>query len=144
MADQAGSAEAVVRDFFATLSTGDLERVAEFFDDESVWAVNNVDRGHPEVHGRSKIIDDLLRPVRGGLFEPGDPKVEVLRVVADGEWAVAETIGRGTMRNGTHYENSYVFVLRIVGRTVKYLKEYMDTAYAARVSAAVRAAASSQ
>lgn len=136
MGDEA--VEAVVREFFATLSTGDFDRIGEYFDDESVWAVNNVDRGHPSRMGRKGIIDDFLRPVREGLFRLGDPKIEVKRVVSDGEWAFAETEGKGDLRDGSRYDNSYAFVLQVKGRTIKYLKEYMDTAYAARVTAGLR------
>jgi ketosteroid isomerase-like protein len=129
---------AVVRRFFATLSTGDFPAIGEFFDDDSVWAVNNVDRGHPARRGRRAIIDEFLQPVREGLFEPGDPKVEIQRLLVDGDWVAAETIGRGTLRNGKPYENSYAFTLQVDGQTIRYMREYMDTAYAARVSQGVR------
>jgi uncharacterized protein len=124
----------VLRRFFATLSTGDFDAIGEFFDDDSVWQVSNVARGHPAQRGRQAIIEDFLRPVRESLFEPGDPKVEVVRVIAEGDWVVAETVGRGTLRNGKKYQNAYVFVARVSGDRVKYLREYMDTAYAFDVS----------
>jgi uncharacterized protein len=129
----------VVRRFFATLSTGDFAAIGEFFDDTSVWAVNNVDRGHPSKQGRRAIIDDFLQPVREGLFETGDPKIDVQRVLVDGDWVAAETIGRGTLLDGTPYENSYAFTFQIDGGTIRYMREYMDTAYAARVSQGARA-----
>ncbi len=125
----------VLRRFFATLSTGDFAAIGEFFDDNSVWMVNDVARGFPSERGRRAIIEDFLQPVREGLFEPGDPKVEVVRVIGEGDWVVAETIARGKLRNGNTYENSYVFVAQISGDQVKFLREYMDTAYAHDVSA---------
>lgn len=124
----------VLRRFFATLSTGDYDAIGEFFGDDSVWAVNNVAAGHPSERGRRAIIEDFLKPVRTGLFEPGDPKVEVLRMVAEGDWVTAETIARGSLRNGNTYENSYVFVAQVSGDQLRYLKEYMDTSYAFEVS----------
>jgi alkylation response protein AidB-like acyl-CoA dehydrogenase/ketosteroid isomerase-like protein len=124
----------VMRRFFAALSTGDFGAIGEFFGDDSVWQVSNVARRHPSQRGRQAIIEDFLRPVREGLFEPGDPKIEVVRMMADGDWVATEAIGRGTLRNGKAYENSYVFVAQVRGERVQFLREYMDTAYAFEVS----------
>lgn len=135
---EAGSG-AVVRRFFATLSTGDFAAIGEFFDDETVWGVNNVDNGHPSRKGRRAIIDEFLQPVREGLFEPGDPKLELKRVLVDGDWVSVEATGRGTMLDGAHYENSYCFIAQVAGEKIRYLCEYMDTAYAARISQGARA-----
>ncbi|HEX4396213.1 MAG TPA: nuclear transport factor 2 family protein, partial [Trebonia sp.] len=52
----------VVRRFFATLGTGDFAAIGEFFDDDSVWQVNDVARGLPAQRGRTAIIDDFLQP----------------------------------------------------------------------------------
>jgi ketosteroid isomerase-like protein len=124
----------VLRRFFATLSTGDFDAIGEFFGDDTVWMVNDVARGFPSERGRRAIIEDFLQPVREGLFEPGDPKIEVVRMIGEGDWVVAETIGRGKLRNGNSYENSYVFVVQVDGERVRYLREYMDTAYAHDIS----------
>lgn len=134
MPDAAAEPKDVLRRFFATLSTGDYDAIGEFFGDDSVWAVNNVAAGHPSERGRKAIIEDFLKPVRAGLFEPGDPKVEVVRMIADGDWVAAETIARGRLRNGNSYENCYAFVAQIIGDQLLYLKEYMDTSYALEVS----------
>jgi len=125
----------VVRRFFDTLGTGDFAAVGEFFTDDSVWMVNDVARGLPQQRGRKGIIDDFLQPIREGLFEPGDPKVEIRRLFAEGDWAIAETTARGMLLNGNHYENEYVFIIQVAGDTVKFLREYMDSDYAHSVSA---------
>lgn len=137
-ASGSGNAGEVVRRFFATLSTGDFAAIGEFFDDESEWTTGNVSRTGPAPKGRRAIIEDFLRPVREGLFEPGDPKVDIQRLLVDGDWVAAETVGRGTLRNGEAYHNQYAFVLQVAGDKIRFLKEYMDTAYAARVGQAVR------
>jgi ketosteroid isomerase-like protein len=124
-----GDPKDVVRRFFATLSSGDYDAIGKFFDDDSVWKVNDVPRGHPEQRGQA-IITDFLRPVRDGLFEPGNPKVELTRLIAEGDWVVAQGTGRGRLRSGDDYANEYVYVLRVENGKVKFLHEYMDTAYA--------------
>jgi ketosteroid isomerase-like protein len=134
MPDVPSDPKDVLRRFFATLSSGDFDAIGEFFGDDSVWMVNDVARGFPSERGRRAIIEDFLQPVREGLFEPGDPKVEVVRMIGEGDWVVAETVGRGKLRNGNKYENSYVFVAQISGDQVTFLREYMDTAYAHDIS----------
>jgi uncharacterized protein len=126
----------VVRRFFDTLSTGDFDRIGEFFTAESTWTVNDVANGFPAQRGRA-IIEDFLRPVREGLFVPGDPKIEVVRLIAEGNVVAAETIGRGALLNGNGYENYYAFVLEVdpgAGKVLA-LKEYMDSDYAHSISA---------
>jgi len=125
----------VVRRFFETLGTGDFAAIGEFFTDESAWQVNDVSRGLPVQRGRKGIIDDFLQPIREGLFEPGDPKVEIRRLIGEGDWVVAETTGYGTLLNGNNYVNEYVFVIQVDGDTVRFLREYMDSDYAHSVSA---------
>ena len=102
MPDVPSDPKDVVRRFFATLGTGDFAAVGEFFDDDSVWQVNDVARGLPAQRGRKAIIDDFLQPIREGLFEPGDPKIEIRSMIAEGSRVAAETTGRGTLRNGNH------------------------------------------
>jgi uncharacterized protein len=135
MPDVSSGPKDVVRRFFATLGTGDFAAIGEFFDDDSVWQVNDVARGLPAQRGRTGIIDDFLQPIREGLFEPGDPKIEIRSMIAEGSRVAAETTARGTLRNGNHYENEYVFIIEVSGDTVRHLREYMDSDYAHSVSA---------
>ena len=99
------------------------------------WQVNDVARGLPAQRGRTAIIDDFLQPIREGLFEPGDPKVEVRSMISEGSRVAVETTARGTLRNGNHYENEYVFIIEVAGDKVRFLREYMDSDYAHSVSA---------
>jgi ketosteroid isomerase-like protein len=126
----------VVRRFFDTLSTGEFDKIAEFFTADSTWTVNDVANGFPSQRGRA-IIDDFLQPVREGLFVPGDPKVELVRLIAEGNSVVALGVGRGTLLNGNAYENSYAYVLDVDPEAGKVLSlyEYMDSDYAHSISA---------
>ena len=132
----------VVRRFFATLSTGELDRLAGFFTEDSTWTVNDVANGFPSQRGRA-IIDDFLQPVREGLFEAGDPKIEVIRMIAEGSTVAAETIARGALRNGNFYENYYAWFVEVDPEAGKVLAlmEYMDSDYAHSSSAPTDAGA---
>jgi ketosteroid isomerase-like protein len=129
-------ATALVRSFFEALSSGDLERVGEFFDDETVWTVCAVGIPGAGAHrGRRAIVEDFLGPVRG-LFEPGEPKVELTNVVAEGRWVAVEAIGRGRFLDGRPYENQYSFWVEVDGRTIRTIREYMDSQYVAGLGVA--------
>ena len=118
-----------VRSFFETLSAGDLERLRQLFHEDATWTVVARDIPGAGAHaGRDEIIDGFLGPVRG-LFEPGDPKVEIENLVAEGSWVAVEAKGRGRFADGKAYENSYVFLLELEGGRVRTLREYMDSLY---------------
>lgn len=117
----------VVRSFFELLSADDLEGVRALFHEDAVWTVMARDIPGAGAHeGRDEIIDGFLGPIRG-LFEPGQPKVALENVVAEGSWVAVEARGRGRFRNGREYDNSYVFVLEFEDGQIRTLREYMDT-----------------
>jgi uncharacterized protein len=121
--------EDLVREFFATLSTGDLEALRKLIHPDGSWEVmSTAVPGAGLTSGGDAVIDDFLQPVRG-MFAPGDPKIHVKRTFCDGEIVGAETEGIGELANGNHYHNRYAWVIEIKDDKVCHLREYMDTAY---------------
>lgn len=121
----------LVRSFFATLSSGDLEGVRAFLDDESTWLICATGIPGAGAHtGRSGIVDEFLAPVRG-LFEPGQPKVEIIRLIADGDVVAVEATGRGRFLDGRDYDNRYAYWIEVDGTRIRTIKEYMDSSYVA-------------
>ena len=107
MADAETQNERLVRTFFETLSTGDLERVRPMLHEDATWTV--MAKGIPgagEQRGRDTIIDEFLAPVRG-IFEDGDPKVHVVNLISKGSLVAAETRGVGRLKSGQPYNNNY-------------------------------------
>ena len=127
------NAEETTRSFFETLSSGDLDRVAGFFDAESTWTVCATGIPGAGTHRGRAIVAEFLRPVRG-MFEPGQPKVEITNVLTDGRWVAVEAVGRGRFRNGPEYENRYSFWVEVDGRTIRTTREYMDSHYVATLT----------
>lgn len=127
-------AKELVRSFFAVLSSGDLDALKGFFDDRSTWGVGTAEGGRPPQTGPNDIVEKFLRPVREGMFEPAQPKVDPENVFAEGGWVTVEARGRGQLKNGNTYDNRYVFIVEVAGDKVRTVREYMDTAYARRVS----------
>jgi hypothetical protein len=121
--------EFLVRQFFETLSTGDLEALRPLFHADASWeATATTIPGAGLTKGRDKIIDEFLAPVRG-LFEPGDPKAVVHQIFGKGEWVAAETTGIGMLSNGNEYHNRYAWIFEIRDDKIYALREYMDSHY---------------
>ncbi len=119
----------LVREFFATLSSGDLEALRKLIHVDGSWEVmSTAVPGAGLTRGGDAVIDDFLTPVRG-MFVAGDPKIQVKRTFSDGAIVGAETEAVGELANGNHYHNRYAWVIEIKDDQVCHLREYMDTAY---------------
>ena len=120
----------LARAFFSALSDGDLEAVRMLLHPDATWEVMRAVPGERLSVGRDAIIDGFVAPVRG-RFVPGDPKVTVRTVFASGDVVAAETQADGTMLDGSEYHNRYAWLIELEGLTMRAVREYMDTAYAA-------------
>jgi uncharacterized protein len=122
--------EKIVRHFFDTLSSGDLEKLRLLLHEDAVWGIMVTGiQGAGDKHGRKEIIDDFLTPVRVGMFVPGDPKVLIQNLVLQGNHAAVEAKGLGKFKNGKDYNNRYAFFIEIKDDKVIALHEYMDSYY---------------
>lgn len=119
----------IVRTFLETLSTGELERVRPLFHANAIWKV--MPKGIPgegEHVGRDFIVDEFLAPVRG-MFDPGEPKVEIDTLIAQGDLVAAELRGFGHFKNGKEYNNTYCWFFEVRDGMVYSIHEYMDSLY---------------
>ena len=125
--------EKLVRTFFETLSTGDLERVRPMLHEDATWTVMATGiPGAGEKKGRKVIIDEFLAPVRG-IFADGDPKVSIVNVISKGRLVAAETRGVGRLKNGTPYNNVYSWMIEVDDGKIRALREYMDSYYVSTI-----------
>lgn len=121
--------EQLVREFFETLTTGDLEALRRLIHVDGSWeATGKSIPGAGITRGRDRIIDEFLAPVRG-LFVPGDPKIKTIRIFSKGDFVAAETEAMGKLSNGKDYHNRYAWIVEIKDDKVYALREYMDTGY---------------
>jgi uncharacterized protein len=121
--------EQIVRHFFDTLSSGDLEKLRRLLHEQATWTVMATGiQGAGEKRGPKAIIDDFLGPVRG-LFVPGDPKVLIEHVIVAGQHAAVEALGLGHFKNGKLYNNRYAFMIEVKDDKIFALREYMDSYY---------------
>jgi ketosteroid isomerase-like protein len=122
-----------VRGFFEAMDSGDLEKVAPYFDEHTSWTVSAAGLpGDGTRVGWEAIVRDIVGEVRQTVFEHGDPKADIQGVLVDGQRAAVEMTARGRLRSGGHYENHYVFIFELEGTTFREVREYMDSHYAAK------------
>ena len=69
----------------------------------------------------------------GSIFEAGAPTIEVTGVTAEGDRVAIEGTGRGRLRNGRDYDDSYHFLMIVRDGRVLSVREYMDSAHVADV-----------
>jgi len=129
MVSPANANERTVIEFFAALSTGDLERVRTFLHPQATWTPQVRDVPGAGVHkGHQGIIDEFLTPVRG-LFQPGDPKVIVDTIASNGALVLTETRGVGRLKDGRAYSNLYAWAIEVQEGRITTIREYMDSHY---------------
>lgn len=122
--------EQLALDFLAVLSSGDLETLRTFIDEDSVWEPMVQAIPGAGSHRGHAIIDEFLAPVRG-LFAPGDPKVHPEAIFSDGDFVCVESYSDGTLQDGRPYHNRYGWVFRMNNGKIGRLHEYMDSHYVA-------------
>ena len=124
--------EQLVLDFFVGLSTGNLDNIRPFLNDDSVWQPMVKDIPGAGEYKGNQIIDDFLGPVRG-MFKPGDPKVHVKAIFSDGDMVAVESWSSGEVADGREYRNDYAWIFRLKDGKIARLHEYMDSHYVARL-----------
>lgn len=131
MVEARNESEALVIRFFERLDEGDLEGIRSLLHEDASWVAklkSIPDFSEPTV-GRDAVVDDFLNPIRG-LFEPGQPKVDVLAVVGSDSQVMAETRGVGrVVRNGKEYDNDYAWAFEIRDGLIYAVREYFDGGY---------------
>lgn len=121
--------ERLVRNFFAVLSTGELDNIRATLHPDASWTPMVTSVPGVGVHKpRDVIVDEFLASVRG-LFEDGDPKTTVNNIFCKGNVVCAETRALGKMKNGNTYDNLYCWVIEVKEDLIYAIREYMDSAY---------------
>jgi ketosteroid isomerase-like protein len=129
MSDAENRNEQLVKQFFETLSTGNLERLRPLLHEQATWTVMATGiPGAGEKKGRDVIIDEFLGPMRG-MFVDGDPKIKIATLISKGPLVAAETRIVGRLKNGKEYDNRYAWMIEIKDDKTFSLHEYMDSHY---------------
>lgn len=106
----------LVRAFFDGLAKGEIPPDL-LSHDMTVWTTTGGNNPRERYLQGAKILQSLF---------PDGLRYMVETVTAEGDRAVAEVHGEGTLRNGNEYRNDYVFVFEIRDGQIVHLKEHAN------------------
>lgn len=99
--------------------------------DDFVWRITGSTAWSGEYVGKMEVRERLLKPLHAQFV--ASTSLTASRILADGDYVVAECKGDATTVSGERYANTYCFVMRLADGKLKELTEYMDTALVERV-----------
>ena len=99
--------------------------------DDFVWRITGSTAWSGAYVGKADVLERLIKPLRGQFTAPNS--LTLSRIIAEGDYVVAECRGNATTLAGELYANTYCFVIRVADGKLRELTEYMDTALVERV-----------
>ena len=119
----------VVTAYVRALQRGDLDALRASFAPAATWSL----RGGMPVSGTwtgaDGILDGFLAQVVARLDAHAPITQDLHRVIADGEYAVAEWTSHARSLEGRAYDNDYAVVFHVVDGLIAEVTEYFDTAH---------------
>ncbi|WP_397585769.1 nuclear transport factor 2 family protein [Sphingorhabdus sp.] len=120
--------KAIVVDFFATFSKGDVPGVIERLHEDGSWWVSGAIEGMSGTYSKGELAG-LLDGARS-LYREGALQINPTSMTAEGDRVAVEAKSFATMEDGRVYANSYHFLLTVRDGKVTTVREYMDTIHA--------------
>ena len=115
----------VVERFFATFSTGDVDRIMDGLSDDASWWVSGNIAGMSGTNSKQQ-LGDLLRAV-GPMYTQGALRITPSSMIAEGNLVAVEAESFAELTSGKTYNNQYHFLIEVAGDKVRRVKEYSDT-----------------
>ena len=120
--------KAIVADFFATFSKGDVPGVIERLHDDGSWWVSGTIEGMSGTYSKAELAG-LLEGARA-LYREGALQITPTLMTAQDDRVAVEAKSFATMDDGRIYANSYHFLVIVRDGKVANVREYMDTIHA--------------
>jgi ketosteroid isomerase-like protein len=127
-ADTVAANKAVVADFLATFSRGDVPGVLERMADGATWWVSGTIAGMSGSYEK-RTFGALLEGVKT-VYKTGAMQFRSKSMIAEGPFVAVEADSYAELTNGRIYCNQYHLLFEIRGGKVLRVKEYMDTQHA--------------
>ena len=119
---------AIVADFFATFSKGDVPGVIERLHDDGSWWVSGTIEGMSGTYSKAELAG-LLEGARA-LYREGALQITPTLMTAQDDRGAGEAKSVATMDDGRIYANRYHFLGMVRDGKVANVREYMDTIHA--------------
>jgi ketosteroid isomerase-like protein len=111
--------------FYDAGNSGDMDTAFGLISDDIQWANIGSTSLSGTFWGKEELFEKLLGPLFGRL-EQGI-RMTVHRLVAEGDYVVAQTSGQAMTTDGRPYNNSYCWIIRIADGKFAEVTEFMDT-----------------
>jgi uncharacterized protein (TIGR02246 family) len=122
----------LIDDYYATLPTGDRTKLASLFTEDVEW-IPPESAPLSTIKGREAVTAELGGDTPKRIFDMRTFRVQVRKVVADGDTAVVQQTITAQTRDGKPYENEYCWVYTCRDGKIARLVEYADTRKAAQI-----------
>jgi uncharacterized protein len=126
LAAQARHNKAVVSAAFERWAAGGSDFFTEILAPNVIWIIEGSGPSAGRFEGRDAFMERAVAPFAGRLSTPVRP-VET-EVWADGDHVIIRWDGEGVARDGQPYENSYVWIFRLVGDQAMEVTAFLDLA----------------
>jgi ketosteroid isomerase-like protein len=123
----------IVADYVAALQRGDLDALRASFAPDATWTIRGDLPVAGTYHGADQILGGFLADVVATLDPAAPVSQDLHRIIADGDYAVAEWTSHARARHGAAYDNDYAVVFRVADGRIAAVTEYCDTSYMKRV-----------
>jgi len=123
--------KALIQDIMDARARRDAGPFIAAMADDFVWRITGSTAWSGEYVGKADVLERLIKPLRGQFTAPNS--LTLSRIIAEGDYVVAECRGNATTLAGELYANTYCFVIRVADGKLRELTEYMDTALVERV-----------
>ena len=117
--------KAIVEEFFATFSTGDVDAIMARLTDDATWWVSGSIPGMSGSNSKAQ-LGDLLRTVVP-LYKDGALRISPSSMIAEGNRVAVEAESYAELTSGKVYNNHYHFLIELADGKVRRVKEYSDT-----------------
>src|SRR5690606_24068899 len=113
----------LVEELYATLKTGDRAKLASLFTEDVEWYPPETAPIGP-VKGAAQVAAELAGDTPKRLFDMKTFRVQVHKVIADGDTAVVQQAISAKTRDGAQYDNEYCWVYTYRDGKVARIVEY--------------------
>jgi ketosteroid isomerase-like protein len=122
------ASRALIREYLARVSAGD-PRLPELLADDVEWWVPPGSKLGGTRTGKPAVLE-LLAGALALFSADHPPRIEVERIVAEGERVCVQFVLEARTAAGREYRNAYHLAFEVRGGRIARVKEYVDTAYA--------------
>lgn len=114
-----------VQQFYDAGNRGDMETCFSLIADDITWTNMGTTSLSGTFEGKDELMQKLLGPLFGQL--KAGINMEVKRMVAEGDYVVAQTSGKADTHDGQPYNNSYCWIIRVEDGKLAEVTEFLDT-----------------